>query len=1121
MRKKLIIILTSVIVVIALVVSALFLFGEKPITRDKSNQMVQIMDQTFKSADFVIGEQSGGKEKSAYTNSDTLINTQTFASGESIEQTQASSFGADLSTFSLDSSPTLWHELELITRNFMGLHGGAPLNDSNKKAIKGEAMTLGSPFAGMTRAFIEVYGDKVFNNNYESQGAIFHIEGEGDEYSINAAIKENGKMRSGVKMTFKKHADQTYSYKFVEYSVYYDDTNTHPSSTLTIAMYIEGIGVIRAELEADSSSIFDNYETAYDSFEIKKVTASYFAMENYGSIEYFDSTHEQRKMILDFAKNTLEFNNQTYKDLCAIERTAKIKDQELVELSECAEKFVYFSPYYYETNDSYVRDYYRVPSNVTVIKTGSIPATKTVYIHPQVTLIESRPFLQPQYLERIVFDDPSGGKLTQIGSFDDSIYNPCFILSMTKVKNFSLPSSVKKLELGEYVLNTDVEMLNLSTYNPEWLTDPSKITYNNTNEHTLDNKATAYTTLKIGGVYEFGLKEARYIEKLYMPQFNMSINFNGPNHINVYDQNGEMYSADAHKELNDSLFAYFDLEQGTIEDWVRDLNYTVAHEVIDELYMHKNNNVVPSSYFAGGGSGDDKDKKPKSNQQRKDFDVDLYHYADLYHAESKGGATSRTINTIYLYQKDYFAVYNEELKQYDVEHEFNEFEHVDIVIQGATNLSFSGVSVDSVYMPDGTQKAVTSLQLLEKFHAPYPSGQQSIKTEGQTQTYFVGWSYVENGQVDVYPYQLVQNSYQTLYPVFAPATENVEFIDNGDNTYSVKYIGTQDLDGALVIPSKYNGKEVTAVVENQNKTAISADLIVLGYGIKTYSANAISYRNCSIIFPETIEQITEYNSDYRSEEYYHIYNNAYYYATGSHMFGVLVDVDTSNELANTTCTVHPQTKVISCAAFNGAVFDTVILPEGLLSIGINAFEYSGIKSITIPSTVNNIGYQAFVACDSLETVIISDGVKEISEGMFRGCTALQTVIVPSSITKFGEDPFDDCKPFGNVWTCGRYIGNEDNPYAVLIGINEEYYEDYYEEQPKFTVHEDTVAIALPLSDVNAEILYLSDNIKYIGDGAFTSYCDITTIYYNGSHKDWLLVECGSKNDFSNISVICK
>lgn len=51
----------------------------------------------------------------------------------------------------------------------------------------------------------------------------------------------------------------------------------------------------------------------------------------------------------------------------------------------------------------------------------------------------------------------------------------------------------------------------------------------------------------------------------------------------------------------------------------------------------------------------------------------------------------------------------------------------------------------------------------------------------------------------------------------------------------------------------------------------------------------------------------------------------------------------------------------------------VILPEGLLVLGAYAFDNSGLKTMTIPSTIISFGENAFNNCDKLKELIFEDG----------------------------------------------------------------------------------------------------------------------------------------------------
>lgn len=98
--------------------------------------------------------------------------------------------------------------------------------------------------------------------------------------------------------------------------------------------------------------------------------------------------------------------------------------------------------------------------------------------------------------------------------------------------------------------------------------------------------------------------------------------------------------------------------------------------------------------------------------------------------------------------------------------------------------------------------------------------------------------------------------------------------------------------------------------------------------------------------------------------------------------------------------------------------DTVVVPEGVTSIGLSCFENSTIRRIYLPSTLVSVSYNAFAGCEYLEEVYWYDASEDSNSGIVYDAdenTYNWDVFFESASTKmtsqscvFGSDAFRDC-----------------------------------------------------------------------------------------------------------------
>ncbi len=196
----------------------------------------------------------------------------------------------------------------------------------------------------------------------------------------------------------------------------------------------------------------------------------------------------------------------------------------------------------------------------------------------------------------------------------------------------------------------------------------------------------------------------------------------------------------------------------------------------------------------------------------------------------------------------------------------------------------------------------------------------------------------------------------------------------------------------------------------------------------------------------------------------------------------------------------------------------IVIPEGVTSIGPNTFYHNDyIKSLTIPSTVENISDSALIGSRPMYEFIVSednknyttkDGVlynkdmteliqypvakndtsftipetvTSISPYAFYGCVYLKDIIFPESVTNIGQNAF-----YGTEWMDAQF--KENNGMLIINGILVKFrgYMDYHGEMISLNIPEGVTKIAdyaFSNSDNISEVI-MPDSLKYIGDYAF-------------------------------------
>ena len=159
---------------------------------------------------------------------------------------------------------------------------------------------------------------------------------------------------------------------------------------------------------------------------------------------------------------------------------------------------------------------------------------------------------------------------------------------------------------------------------------------------------------------------------------------------------------------------------------------------------------------------------------------------------------------------------------------------------------------------------------------------------------------------------------------------------------------------------------------------------------------------------------------------------------------------------------------LTVGASVGAIADGLF--EGCRGITRISFE-DGSKCITI-------GEKAFAEC-MISHINLPESLKIIKNHAFDGCLSLTTVNIPNGILEIGELGeipglcFNVCILDGSE---GEYLGNEENPYLVLVRAGECGFRGY-------TTPKDTkIILKGALSKVETSLITIRNAVCYIGAG---------------------------------------
>jgi hypothetical protein len=213
---------------------------------------------------------------------------------------------------------------------------------------------------------------------------------------------------------------------------------------------------------------------------------------------------------------------------------------------------------------------------------------------------------------------------------------------------------------------------------------------------------------------------------------------------------------------------------------------------------------------------------------------------------------------------------------------------------------------------------------------------------------------------------------------------------------------------------------------------------------------------------------------------------------------------------------------------------TVVLPQGLVKIGDNAFAESALTSVVIPDSVTEIGELAFAnyelytrtgrlkpANPSLTSVTLPKGLAKVGRGAFKGNSALKTVVIPDGCSVLGEEMFAECTALATITIPKSIISIPSNAFARCTGLKTLVLPEGLTEICGGNSGTGAFFACTALTSVT-----LPSTITAIGNTAFRGCSALTTVtipdsvgridggndfYVEKTLLEWAFLECGKLN----------
>lgn len=291
----------------------------------------------------------------------------------------------------------------------------------------------------------------------------------------------------------------------------------------------------------------------------------------------------------------------------------------------------------------------------------------------------------------------------------------------------------------------------------------------------------------------------------------------------------------------------------------------------------------------------------------------------------------------------------------------------------------------------------------------------AVAPSGQTLFYNITqYPYNGNASVEVTYYNTTSNPWPSGSPSPAGVLTIPDSVIYNDDTYVVTAIGNYAFKGCTELSSVSIPNSITSIGIQSfyGCCGLEGTLIIRN---TVSSIGNFAFADCS-----RLSSITVGNNvvSIGNMAFYNVRHVEYHgSATGAPWSANSINGVTEGDF------VYANTSHDTLIAYIGNGGE-IIIPSTVTAIGNNAFRaYPDSMSITFPSTLISIGWDAFYGCTGLTgLLLIPNSVTSIQGYAFAGCSGLYGPLhIPDSLTLLGNNAFNGCSGFTGDLIIGNLI----------------------------------------------------------------------------------------------------